>query len=71
MLEATVTDTGSKSQLSLRVWPFFVVAFAITGVTQIPAVLAMRGAIAMPPAPLMPFVAIGAISPMFAALIIC
>jgi membrane protease YdiL (CAAX protease family) len=70
MLEAAVTDSGSNSQSNSSAWPFFAVAFAITGLTQLPAVLAMRGIIAAPFASLIPFVAIGAISPMLAALII-
>jgi membrane protease YdiL (CAAX protease family) len=71
MLEATVTELGGKHNSNSGTWPFFALAFAITGLTQLPAVLAMHGAIAMPPAPLLLFVAIGAISPMLAALIIC
>ena len=70
MLETIVNESGSEHNSSPETWPFFAVAFAITGLTQLPAVLAMRGAIAAPPTPLMPLVAIGAISPMLAALII-
>ena len=69
MLEAQVTDSRSEHHSNPETWPFFAVAFAITGLTQLPAVLAMRGIIAVPFARLLPFVAIGAISPMLAALI--
>ncbi len=70
MLDTTVTESASERNSNLGTWPFFAVVFAITGLTQLPALLAMRGTIVTPAERLMPFVAIGAIGPMLAALVI-
>jgi membrane protease YdiL (CAAX protease family) len=69
MLELCVTPTVARSPDRCAVVPFFAMAFGLTWLLQLPALLAHLGLMAGPAARFMGLVGLGAFGPMLAAII--